>query len=148
MCCQLFSLYDLVFTVAPFSITNPCVFLFFVIVSPQMGLSVECSMVVFFSCLLFSKLQPGRDRELEASLTSAASQKERGNLKHRATLFSLELNLQGLSHRCEIPSCCKLNSTWSEQHVTVTFVDWIYQVNFCLKLGGRGVQGDCYLNSC
>lgn len=43
----------------------------------KMGLTVECSMVVFFSCLLFSKLQPGRDRELEASLSSAASQKER-----------------------------------------------------------------------
>lgn len=35
-------------------------------------------MVVFFSCLLFSKLRPGRDRELEAALASAATQKERG----------------------------------------------------------------------
>lgn len=48
----------------------------------QMGLSVECSMVVFFSCLLFSKLRPGRDRELEAALASAASQKDRGDVLH------------------------------------------------------------------
>lgn len=47
-------------------------------VGEQMGLSVECSMVVFFSCLLFSKLRPARDCKLEAALASAASQKERG----------------------------------------------------------------------
>lgn len=63
-------------------------------VGEQMGLSVECSMVVFFSCLLFSKLRPGRDRELEASLASAATQKERGD----ALCFFLSLYLVSETH--------------------------------------------------
>ncbi|XP_069995433.1 TBCC domain-containing protein 1-like [Penaeus vannamei] len=65
----------------------------------KMGLTVECSMVVFFSCLLFSKLQPGRDRELEASLSSAASQKERDEVMGDVEVWTMELIIVLYLHR-------------------------------------------------
>ncbi|XP_050728690.1 TBCC domain-containing protein 1-like isoform X4 [Eriocheir sinensis] len=65
----------------------------------KMGLSVECSMVVFFSCLLFSKLRPGRDRELEASLASAATQKERDQVMGSVEVWTLELIVLLYLHR-------------------------------------------------
>ncbi|KAG7170364.1 TBCC domain-containing protein 1-like [Homarus americanus] len=65
----------------------------------KMGLSVECSMVVFFSCLLFSKLRPGRDRELEATLAAAASQKERDEVMGGVEVWTMELIILLYLHR-------------------------------------------------
>ncbi|KAK8747956.1 hypothetical protein OTU49_016242 [Cherax quadricarinatus] len=65
----------------------------------KMGLSVECSMVVFFSCLLFSKLRPGRDRKLEASLASAASQKDRDEVMGCVEVWTMELIIVLYLHR-------------------------------------------------
>lgn len=65
----------------------------------KMCISVECGMVVFFSCLLFSKLQPGRDRELEASLASALSQKERDEMMGDVEVWTMELIIMLYLHR-------------------------------------------------
>ncbi|KAK3886368.1 hypothetical protein Pcinc_009472 [Petrolisthes cinctipes] len=65
----------------------------------KMGLSVECSMVVFFSCLLFSRLHPGRDRELEATLAAASSQKERDEVMGGVEVWTTELVMTLYLHR-------------------------------------------------
>ncbi|XP_068247049.1 TBCC domain-containing protein 1-like isoform X2 [Palaemon carinicauda] len=65
----------------------------------KMCISVECGMVVFFSCLLFSKMQPGRDRELEASLASALSQKERDEMMGDVEVWTMELIIMLYLHR-------------------------------------------------
>lgn len=65
----------------------------------KMGLSVECSMVLFFSCLLFSQLQPGRDRQLESELASATSQKQRDELMGEVEVFTQELVILLYLHR-------------------------------------------------
>ncbi|CAL4096117.1 unnamed protein product, partial [Meganyctiphanes norvegica] len=65
----------------------------------KMGLSVECSMVLFFSCLLFSQLQPGRDRQLESELASATTQKQRDELMGEVEVFTMELVILLYLHR-------------------------------------------------
>lgn len=44
----------------------------------QMGLTNECAMIIFYTCLLFSQQLPDELKNLEADLAGASDQLQRG----------------------------------------------------------------------
>ncbi|KAL7644257.1 UNVERIFIED_CONTAM: hypothetical protein RMT77_005084 [Armadillidium vulgare] len=65
----------------------------------KIGLSSECAMVVFYSCLLFSQQQPEEIKNLETDLAAAASQTQRDDILGEIEVVTLELVLLLYLHR-------------------------------------------------